>query len=48
MGIVLILNLIALDSPIVSVMLFGTYAASGPVYWLWRKRTIRPRQDHAG
>lgn len=45
-GIVLIFILISLDPPIVFLSLFGTYAASGPAYGLWRKRTIRPREDH--
>ena len=47
-GIVLIFILISLDPPIVFLALFGAYAASGPIYWVWRRRTIRPRGDHAG
>ncbi len=47
-GIVLIFIIISLDPPIVFLTMFGAYAASGPIYWLWRKRTMRPRQDHAG
>jgi len=41
-GIVLIFILIALDPPVVFLVLFGTYAASGPIYWLWRRRALRP------
>jgi CDP-diacylglycerol--serine O-phosphatidyltransferase len=42
MGIVLIFILISLDPPTVFLGLFSAYAASGPVYWLWRKRPLRP------
>lgn len=41
-GIVLIFILISLNPPVVFLILFGTYAASGPVYWAWRRRTKRP------
>lgn len=41
-GIVLIFILIALDPPVVFLILFGAYAASGPIYWLWRRRALRP------
>ena len=47
-GIVLIFILISLNPPIVFLLLFGLYAGSGPAYWLWRKRAVRPRQNHAG
>jgi CDP-diacylglycerol--serine O-phosphatidyltransferase len=47
-GIVLIVILIALDSPSVFLVLFALSASSGPIYWLWRKRAARPRQKHAG
>jgi len=49
-GIVLIFILISLDPPVVFLILFGTYAASGPFYWLWRRRALRPRggTDDAG
>jgi CDP-diacylglycerol--serine O-phosphatidyltransferase len=40
-GIVLIFILISLDPAIVFLIIFGTYAASGPVYWLWRRRIAR-------
>jgi CDP-diacylglycerol--serine O-phosphatidyltransferase len=42
MGIVLIFILISLDPPTVFLGLFSAYAASGPVYWLWRRRPRRP------
>ncbi len=41
-GIVLIFILISLDPPVVFLILFGAYAASGPIYWLWRRRVLRP------
>jgi CDP-diacylglycerol--serine O-phosphatidyltransferase len=47
-GIVLIFILISLDPPSVFLLLFAVYACSGPIYWLWRKRAARPRQNHAG
>jgi CDP-diacylglycerol--serine O-phosphatidyltransferase len=47
-GIVLIFILISLDPPSVFLVLFTVYASSGPIYWLWRKRAARPRQNHAG
>jgi CDP-diacylglycerol--serine O-phosphatidyltransferase len=49
-GIVLIFILIALDPPVVFLILFGAYAASGPIYWLWRRRALRPAggTDNAG
>lgn len=49
-GIVLIFILISLDPPIVFLILFGVYAASGPIYWLWRKRPVRSAagKDDAG
>lgn len=47
-GIVLIFILIALYPPSVFLVLFTVYASSGPIYWLWRKRAARPRQNHAG
>ena len=37
-GIVLIFILISIDPPTVFLMMFGAYAASGPIYWLWRRR----------
>lgn len=42
LGMVLIFILISLDPPLVFLLMFGTYAASGPIYWLWRRRTVRP------
>ena len=36
-GIVLIFILISLDPPIVLLLLFSAYAASGPIYWFWRR-----------
>jgi len=47
-GIVLIFILISLYPPSVFLVLFAVYASSGPIYWLWRKRAARPRQNHAG
>jgi len=47
-GIVLIFILIALDPPSVFLILVTVYASSGPIYWLWRKRAARLRQNHAG
>ena len=49
-GIVLIFILISLDPPIVLLIMFSSYAASGPIYWLWRKRMVRPTSgsDNAG
>ena len=49
-GIVLIFILISVDPPTVLLGLFGAYAVSGPIYWLWRRRTLRPTNggDHAG
>lgn len=47
-GVVLIFILISIDPPTVFLVLFGSYAASGPIYWLWRKRAARTRQDHGG
>lgn len=40
-GIVLIFILIALDPLVVLLLLFGAYAASGPIYWLWRRQALR-------
>jgi CDP-diacylglycerol--serine O-phosphatidyltransferase len=49
-GIVLIFILISLDPPTVFLGLFSAYAASGPIYWLWRRRKVRPSGggDHVG
>lgn len=47
MGVVLIFILVSLHPPLVFLSMFGAYAASGPVYWLWRKRTLRPAKDDA-
>ncbi len=47
-GILLIFILISLGPPIAFLTLFGACAASGPIYWLSRMLTIRPRQNHAG
>ncbi|MFQ6004433.1 MAG: CDP-diacylglycerol--serine O-phosphatidyltransferase [Woeseia sp.] len=41
LGIVLIFILISLDPPTVLLAMFGSYAASGPLYWLWRRRRAR-------
>ncbi|MFQ5633913.1 MAG: CDP-alcohol phosphatidyltransferase family protein, partial [Gammaproteobacteria bacterium] len=38
LGIVLIFILISLDPPTVLLAMFGSYAASGPLYRLWRRR----------
>jgi len=40
-GIVLIFILISVDPPTVFLSLFCAYAASGPIYWLWRRRRVR-------
>jgi len=49
-GIVLIFILISIDPPTVFLALFSAYAVSGPIYWLWRKRAVRPTDggDNAG
>lgn len=49
-GIVLIFILISLNPPTVFLALFGAYAASGPIYTLWRRRAIKRAGggDHAG
>ena len=39
-GIVLIFILISLDPPIILLLLFSVYAASGPIYWFWRRRSL--------
>jgi CDP-diacylglycerol--serine O-phosphatidyltransferase len=41
-GIVLIFILISLDPPTVFLAMFSTYALSGPIYWLWRRRPAQP------
>ena len=46
--IVLIVILIALDSPSVFLVLFALSSSSVPIYLLLRKRASRPRQTHAG
>lgn len=49
LGIPLIFMLISLDPPSVFLVLFGTYAASGPVLWYWRRRSRRiTRRRRAG
>jgi len=50
LGIILIFILIALDPPVVFLILFRAYAASGPIYCLWRRRALRPAggTDNAG
>ncbi len=49
-GIVLIFIPIALDPPVVFLILFRAYAASGPIYCLWRRLALRPAggTDNAG
>lgn len=39
----LIFMFISLEPPVVFLLIFGTYAASGPVYWFWRLRRRRAR-----
>lgn len=39
-GIVLIFILISLDPPTILLLLFSAYAASGPIYWFWRRRSL--------
>ena len=34
---------VSLDPPLVFLLIFGTYAASGPAYWFWRLRRRRAR-----
>ncbi len=36
----LLFMLISLDPPLVFFALFSTFALSGPVYWVWRRRTV--------
>ncbi len=45
----LIFMFISLDPPLVFLLIFGTYAASGPLYWFWRLRRRRARhaRDHS-
>lgn len=39
----LVFGLIALDPPLVLFVLFGGFAVSGPLVWLWRKVRRKPR-----
>jgi CDP-diacylglycerol--serine O-phosphatidyltransferase len=34
----LIFMVISVDPPLVFLLMFGTYALSGPAYWYWRRR----------
>lgn len=43
----LAIALIALDPPLVLLLMFGFYAASGPVGWAWLKLRKRPRASGA-
>ena len=49
-GIMLIVILISVDPPTAFLGLFGACAVSGPIYWLWRRRSLRPSSgaSHAG
>ena len=40
--------LIALDPPVVLLALFGGFALSAPILWLWRRLRRRPRDAAAG
>jgi CDP-diacylglycerol--serine O-phosphatidyltransferase len=40
--------LIAMDPPVVLLALFGGFAASAPLVWLWRRLRRRPRESAAG
>src|SRR5690606_24516126 len=39
----LVFMFISLDPPVVFLLIFGLYAASGPAYWFWRLRRRRAR-----
>ena len=44
----LVFSLIAINPPVALLLLFGSYAASAPLLWAWRRltrRTRRPRED---
>jgi len=38
LAIPLIFMVISVDPPLVFLLMFGTYALSGPAYWYWRRR----------
>jgi len=38
LAIPLIFMIISIDPPLVFLIMFGTYALSGPAYWYWRRR----------
>jgi CDP-diacylglycerol--serine O-phosphatidyltransferase len=40
----LIFMFIAVDPPLVLLLIFGAYAATGPLYWFWRVRRRRARR----
>lgn len=48
LAIPLIFMLVSLDPPSVFLLLFGTYAASGPVQWYWRRSRRLSRRKRAG
>src|SRR5690606_14199161 len=49
LAIPLIFMIISIDPPLVFLLMFGTYALSGPVLWYWlrRRRTADNVSDHA-
>jgi len=38
LAIPLVFMIISIDPPLVLLLIFGTYALSGPVFWYWRRR----------
>jgi CDP-diacylglycerol---serine O-phosphatidyltransferase len=48
LAVILPFVIIPIDPPVVLFTLFGVYAASGPVTWLWRKLRRRPPRNLPG
>lgn len=44
----LIFMLISIDPPLVFFILFSSFALSGPIYWLWRRRSAQRNKQQAG
>ena len=40
LGIPLIFMVISIDPPLVFLVMFGSYALTGPARWLWRRRRV--------
>jgi CDP-diacylglycerol--serine O-phosphatidyltransferase len=38
LAIPLVFMIISIDPPLVLLLIFGTYALSGPAFWYWRRR----------